>query len=142
MAEKLSTLIAVALFATASLAASAPAVAAKAGTTPVQDKTIEAFIDQTEVLHLPRPAGSLIIGNPNVANVAVHDDRTLLITGKQFGATNLIVLDNIGRTIHRAQIQVGENRAGDSLTIARGDSTETLSCTTRCRPVRSGIEDN
>ena len=120
-------------------AAALTAPVATAATPVNKDKTIEAYIDQTEVLHLPRPAGSLIIGNPEVANIAVHDDRTLLITGKQFGATNLIVLDSIGRTIHRAQIHVGENRAGDSLTIARGTQTETLSCTTRCRPVRSDI---
>ena len=127
----------------ASMIAAAALIAPVAVAAPTQDeKAIEAYIDQTEVLHLPRPAGSLIIGNPAVANIAVHDDRTLLITGKQFGATNLIVLDNIGRTIHRSQIHVGENRAGDSLTIARGTQTETLSCTTRCRPVRSDIASN
>ena len=104
------------------------------------EKTIEAFIDQTEILYLSRPAGSLIIGNPSVATVAVHDDRTLLITGKSFGATNLIVLDQIGRPIQSAQIKVGENRAGDTLTISRGANVQTLSCTTRCRPVKTNIE--
>lgn len=127
-----------ALFAAAALFI-APVSFAATPAAGAEEKSIEAYIDQTEVLHLSRPAGSLIIGNPSVANVAVHDDRTLLITGKQFGATNLIVLDNIGRTIHRSQIHVGENRAGDSLTIARGSDTETLSCTTRCRPVRTDI---
>ena len=123
-----------ALFSALVLAGSPLAIAA----TP-KDHMIEAFIDQTEILNLPYPAGSLIIGNPGVVNVAVHDDRTLLLTGKSFGSTNLIVLDAVGRTIFRSQIHVAENRAGDNLTIARGNKTETLSCATRCRPVNSGL---
>ena len=97
---------------------------------------ISAYIDQTEIIHLPYPAGSLIIGNPSVANIAIHDDRTLLLTGKAFGATNLIVLDGIGRRIYETQIRVDENRAGDKMTIARGMATQTYSCASLCRPTR------
>lgn len=112
----------------------APAIAAAPS-----EQSLEVYIDQTQLLPLPRAAGSLIVGNPNVAAVAVHDDHTLLLTGRSFGSTNLIVLDNAGHMIYRGQIMVGENAAGKSLTIARGLNTETLSCSTKCRPVKTGI---
>ena len=106
------------------------------------EQSLEVYIDQTQLLPLPRAAGSLIVGNPEVAAVAVHDDHTLLLTGRSFGSTNLIVLDNAGAMIYRGQIMVGENAAGQSLTIARGLETETLSCTTKCRPVKTGISSD
>lgn len=115
--------------------AAAPAIASKTGQS-ASESTIHVFIDQTQMLSLKRPAGSLIIGNPAIAAVAIHDDRTLLLTGRKFGSTNLIVLDEMGRTIHTSQIAVDENRGGSDLTIARGSQTQTYSCASRCRPVR------
>ena len=104
-------------------------------------KQVNVIIDQTQILNLKYPAGSLIVGNPDVAGVAVHDDRTLLLTGRAFGSTNLIVLDAIGRIIFESQISVGENVEGNSLTIARGLETETYSCTGKCRVAKTDITD-
>ncbi len=112
-----------------------PALAAS-GAEKAEELKIHVFIDQTQMLHLKSSAGSLIIGNPAIAAVSIHDDRTLLLTGRKFGSTNLIVLDEMGRTIHTSQISVDENRSGSDLTIARGGATKTYSCTSRCRAVR------
>ena len=125
------------------LAFSLPAAAPAFATTETQQpEQMEIFIDQTEVVRLPRTAGSVVIGNPSVAGVAVHDDRTLLLTGISFGSTNLVVLDNIGRTILERQITVAENASGKNLTIARGAQTNTYSCQTKCRPLKTAIEEN
>ena len=42
-------------------------------------------VDQTVTLKVGGAANSVIIGNATVADVSVHDARTLLITGKAFG---------------------------------------------------------
>ena len=39
-------------------------------------------VDQTVPLKLNQPANSVIVGNATVADVTVHDARTLLVSGK------------------------------------------------------------
>ncbi|RYG31441.1 MAG: hypothetical protein EON93_12985 [Burkholderiales bacterium] len=89
-------------------------------------------VDETVPLKLNQPANSVVVGNATVADVAVHDARTLLITGKAFGQTNLTVLDRSGNTIFTSQLVVGgEDEAG--LTIIRSGATYSYSCVDKCR---------
>lgn len=89
-------------------------------------------IDETVTLKLTSPANSVVIGNATVADVAVHDPLTLLITGKAFGSTNLIVLDRAGRTIYTNQLAVADS-ANDDITIIRAGGSYTYSCIDKCR---------
>jgi hypothetical protein len=89
-------------------------------------------IDQTVTLKLNAPANSVVIGNATVADVAVHDARTLLVTGKAFGSTNLTVLDRAGNTIYTNQLVVG-GEDDNGLTIVRGGGTYSYSCVDKCR---------
>lgn len=89
-------------------------------------------VDETITLKLNQPANSVVIGNATVADVAVHDPRTLLVTGKAFGSTNLTVLDRAGNTIYTSQLLVGGEEA-DGLTIVRGGGTYSYSCVDKCR---------
>lgn len=90
-------------------------------------------VDETVPLKLGQPANSVIVGNATVADVAVHDARTLLVTGKAFGQTNITVLDRAGNTIFTSQLVVGgEDDAG--LTIVRSGGTYSYSCVDKCRP--------
>lgn len=89
-------------------------------------------VDQTVTLKVAGAANSVVIGNATVADVAVHDSRTLLVTGKAFGSTNLTVLDRAGNTIYTNQIVVGgEDDSG--ITIVRGQGTYSYSCFDKCR---------
>jgi Flp pilus assembly secretin CpaC len=49
--------------------------------------------DQSQLVKLPRPAAEIIIGNPSIADVTVQNGNLLVVTGKTFGITNMIVLD-------------------------------------------------
>ncbi len=89
-------------------------------------------VDQTLALKLTSPANSVVIGNATVADVAVSDPTTLLITGKAFGQTNLTVLDRAGRTIYQNQLLIG-GETDDQLTIVRPGGTYTYSCVDKCR---------
>jgi Flp pilus assembly secretin CpaC len=89
-------------------------------------------VDQTVTLKLTAAANSVVIGNATVADVSVHDAKTLLVTGKAFGSTNLTVLDRAGNTIYTNQLVVGgEDSTG--LTIVRGGGTYSYSCVDKCR---------
>jgi hypothetical protein len=89
-------------------------------------------VDQTVTLKLARPANSVVVGNATVADVSVHDSNTLLITGKAFGSTNLIVLDRGGNKIYENMLDVG-GEAPHTLTIVRGAGTYTYACSEKCR---------
>lgn len=89
-------------------------------------------VDQTVTLKLASPANSVVIGNATVADVSVADARTLLVTGKAFGATNLTVLDRAGNTIYTNQLVVG-GETEDGMTIVRAGGTYSYSCLDKCR---------
>jgi hypothetical protein len=113
-------------------------LAAALSAAPVQAESLatapfKVQVDQTLTLKLAQPADSVAIGNATVADVAIHDPTTLLVTGKAFGSTNLLVLDRAGRTIYSNRLAV-TGGAEDQLTIVRGGGNYTYSCIDKCRP--------
>ncbi len=89
-------------------------------------------VDETVTLKLNQSANSVVVGNATVADVTVHDARTLLVTGKAFGSTNLTVLDRAGNTIYTSQLTVG-GEDDNGLTIVRSGATYSYSCVDKCR---------
>jgi Flp pilus assembly secretin CpaC len=94
--------------------------------------TFTVKVDQTVAVKLASPANSVVIGNATVADVTVHDASTLLITGKAFGSTNVLVLDRTGKAIWQTDLAVAGG-SDTALTIIRAGATNTYSCTDKCR---------
>src|SRR5690554_1197179 len=61
--------------------------------------TVTVNANMARVLRINAPAATVIIGNPAVANVTIQDPQTLILTGKSFGRTNMIILDANGDPI-------------------------------------------
>jgi len=61
---------------------------------------VEVIIDEATLLRLDRPAAEIVVGNPSIADVSVQSGRVLIVTGKSFGETNLIVMDADGKVVH------------------------------------------
>lgn len=108
------------------LIAAAP-VAATAG------EPISVKVNMARILRISSPAATVIIGNPGVADVTIQDPQTLVLTGKSYGQTNLIVLDDIGNPIADTLIEVVQAQA-DLVTVFMGDARTTLSCAPVCQP--------
>ena len=89
-------------------------------------------MNETSIVQLPGAASGVIIGNPNIADVIVHDSRTLLVTGKSYGSTNLIVLGASGQKILSKSVSVSGS-SSNQLTLSRGSNTETYICAPDCR---------
>jgi len=66
---------------------------------------------QAKVFRVSRPAGSIIVGDPNVLKANLHDLETLVLTGGAFGTTNLIVLDQNGEAMLDRMVIVEEGVA-------------------------------
>ncbi|MFN3212662.1 MAG: pilus assembly protein N-terminal domain-containing protein [Henriciella sp.] len=96
--------------------------------------TVEA--GKAKAIKLNVNAESVIIGNPNIADVAVHDDKLLFVTGKSFGTTNLMIFDADGNTIHSSDVVVTAN-ATTWVSVKRAGDNFTYDCAPACRPTLS-----
>ncbi len=107
------------------LAATAFVMPAKAGA------GIEVTMNQAKIVKLSRAADTIVVGNPAIADAAVQDASTIVLTGKGFGVTNLVVLDPEGNPIVDEQVTVVRQDAS-SVRIYRRASIQTMSCTPYC----------
>lgn len=103
------------------LTASAPALA----------QGMPVRIDQATRVTLSAPARDVMIGNPSIADVTIIDGRNLLVMGKSYGVTNLIVIDARGRTILDRQIVVSAADDG-RISFFRGPDVYNYACSPRC----------
>ena len=92
---------------------------------------INVTMNQAKILKLARPADTVVIGNPLIADAAVQDASTIVLTGKGFGVTNLVVLDADGSPIDDEQVTVSRHDT-TSVRIYRRADIQTLSCTPYC----------
>ncbi|MEL7480640.1 MAG: pilus assembly protein N-terminal domain-containing protein [Pseudomonadota bacterium] len=79
-------------------------------------------------------AASVVIGNPNIADVSVHDENLLFITGRTFGTTNLLVFNNAGEQLYSGDVVVTTNTSS-LVTIRRAGENFSFDCTPECRSV-------
>ncbi len=97
-------------------------------------------VDRAKVFRISSPAATVIIGNPSIADATVEDDVTLVLTGRSFGVTNLIVLDRNGQPIVDETIVV-KGHEQNTVRIYRREERVTLACAPVCEPTLT-IGDN
>ena len=107
----------------------APVSVAFAQSAPVTVK-----VNMARILRINAPAATVIIGNPGIADVTIQDPQTLVLTGKSFGQTNLIVLDTLGNPVADTIVQVVQDQA-DVVTVYMGDARNSYACTPVCQPM-------
>jgi hypothetical protein len=96
------------------------------------NETISVTIDEATLLRLDRPAAEIVVGNPSIADVAVQSGKLLVITGKSFGETNLIVMDGDSKVIASRHLVVDEPRTGYVTVYKGGSVRQTLNCSPNC----------
>jgi Flp pilus assembly secretin CpaC len=104
-----------------------------------QSSSLNVEIDQARRVQLRGPAGSVIVGNPQIADVTVVDSNTLYITGKGYGVTEIVAVDAIGRPVFQSQVVVTAGDGGGRVRVWRGATATEMACASSCSPsVRSG----
>ncbi|MEM7729356.1 MAG: pilus assembly protein N-terminal domain-containing protein [Pseudomonadota bacterium] len=91
-------------------------------------------LNKTQILRLPAAAGSVVVGNPSIADITVHSPTMIMVVGRGFGETNLIVLDRAGETMVDADIQVTAITPSNGVRLFKATSRETYSCAPYCQP--------
>lgn len=115
------------------LACALAGVVAPAASLAADDGAISVKVNMARILRINSPAATVIIGNPGVADVTIQDPQTLVLTGKSYGRTNLIILDQIGNPIADTLVEVIQAQA-DTITVFQGGARTTVACAPDCAP--------
>lgn len=103
-----------------------------------QSASLNVEIDQARRVQLRGPAGSVIVGNPAIADVTVVGSNTLYITGKGYGVTEIVAVDTIGRTVFQSQVVVTAGDGAGRVRVWRGGQATEMACATSCSPSMRG----
>ena len=96
-----------------------------------EEEMLRVYMDHARVLKLDRPVSKVIIGNAEVADATVADSNTIVLTGRSFGTTNLVLLDADGNAIVDERILVSIDE-GNTVRVFRQTERTVLSCTPNC----------
>lgn len=92
-------------------------------------------LNKMQVLHLSQPAGAIIVGNPEIADVSVHSSDTIFLVGRGYGETNILILNGAGETVMNADVQVINTLSRNGVRLYNGaDARRTYSCAPYCQP--------
>jgi len=80
---------------------------------------------------LKAQAGSIIVGNPEIADVTVIDSHTVYIVGRGFGSSSIAIVDRMGRQIYDGTIVVTAPSKG-SVTLYKGIEQTLMVCNQIC----------
>ncbi|RCW23299.1 putative type II/III system pilus formation protein [Ciceribacter lividus] len=95
------------------------------------DEMMRVYMNQARVLKLDRPVSKVIVGNAEVADATVADAKTIVLTGRAFGTTNLVLLDADGNAIVDERILVSIDE-GNTVRVFKATERTVLSCTPNC----------
>jgi Flp pilus assembly secretin CpaC len=109
------------------------AVLALATSAVAQSRPVSVEIDRSARVALRGPAGSVIVGNPQIADVTVVDAQTLFITGRGYGVTEVTVVDPLGRTVFQSEVVVTGGATG-TVRVWRGGQATEMACAASCAP--------
>ena len=115
----------------AKLATTALVLLSTAATAVAEEQYLRVYMDHARVLKLDRPVSKVIVGNAKVADATVADARTIVLTGRNFGTTNLVLLDADGNAIVDERILVSIDE-GNTVRVFKQTERSVLSCTPNC----------
>lgn len=103
-------------------------------------QTLNVEIDRSARVQLAGAASSVIVGNPQIADVSVVDANTLFITGKGYGVTEVVAVDGVGRTLFQREVVVTGGSTG-SVRVWRGGQATEMACASSCAPSIRSLGD-
>lgn len=93
--------------------------------------TLRLALGHSARLPVAGPASSVVLGSPSVVDVSVVDSRTVFVSGRTLGSTDVTVIDPLGRIVYRGDIVVA-GASGSSVRVFRGAAMTDVACTPYC----------
>jgi Flp pilus assembly secretin CpaC len=98
---------------------------------PSHAADIDVVLDRAKLVKLPDRVATVVVGNPLIADVSIQPGGQMVVTGKGYGSTNLIVLDRNGTVLLEQTVEV-QGATQDVVIVYRGVERESYSCTPNC----------
>ncbi len=95
--------------------------------------SIPVNLDEARILKLPDRATTVVIGDPLIADLSIQPGGIAVVTGKGYGATNIIVMDKSGAVLMEKTVEV-MGPIDPTVVVYRGITRQTYSCAPDCAP--------
>jgi len=102
--------------------------------------TLNVTIDSSARFPIPAGARNVMVSNPSIADVNLVDGRNMVVLGRAYGSTGVLIIDGRGRTIMDGTIMVSPSEAGH-VTFVRANRQANYSCSPRCERTPMAGED-
>jgi Flp pilus assembly secretin CpaC len=96
--------------------------------------SLQLELNFARVIALRAPARTIVVGNPAIADASIDSERTLVLTGKAVGTTNIVVLGAGNDELLNVAVDVRTSSAGQVI-VHSGATQQAFSCIGPCRPV-------
>lgn len=92
--------------------------------------------DQTQLIAISADPGTVVVGNPSIADVSVSGRRVFL-HGRGFGSTNIMILDTAGNQLANFDVTVTHDHPNELVIVTSSlaqpkISIDTYSCAPTC----------
>jgi Flp pilus assembly secretin CpaC len=87
-------------------------------------------LDHSQVLSVARPPGTVIVGNPSIADVTISGDQVYL-HARAYGSTNILMLDDAGRQLADLDVTV-QSGVDNDVQIFKAGTAFTFVCAPDC----------
>lgn len=103
---------------------------------------ISVGLNEVRRVPLRGSAATVMIGDTKIADVSMSDAHSLIITGRGFGTTGLLVTDDRGRTLLSGEVMVSAPDEG-RVTVFHGVDTVQYACGGHCQqlPKETAVAD-
>ena len=91
-------------------------------------------VDQARAVRLSGPARVVAVGNPSIADAIIQDSDMLLLVGRSFGATNVLVFGADGREVASYVVNVVD-ASPRLVTLNRGAARVSYNCAPHCERI-------
>ncbi len=87
--------------------------------------------NSADVVRIEGLVASVVVGNPMIADVTVLDNNMLVVHGRLFGSTNVLVFDANGQALENLVVTVGAPMHRH-VALIRGGTQNTFVCPDNC----------
>jgi hypothetical protein len=94
-------------------------------------------LNESRRVMLHGTAANVFVADPAVADVAMIDTHSVIVLGKGYGVTQVLVTDQAGHTLLDSVVAVVGSDAG-RVTVFRGQAVQDYHCSSRCETMNGG----
>jgi hypothetical protein len=94
-------------------------------------------LNESRRVMLHGTAANVFVADPAVADVAMIDTHSVIVLGKGYGVTQVLVTDHAGHTLLDSVVAVVGSDAG-RVTVFRGQAAQDYHCSSRCETMNGG----